>query len=78
MKRAALIAALVFALIAAAASLGHAAPALLTTTRWLAIAALVAYALFRRSLTTWIFVAMIAGAEVGHGCHGRRRSSGSR
>src|SRR5574340_1080049 len=66
MKRGALLSALVLALIAAAASLAHAAPAILTTTRWLVIAALIAYGLLRRSLTTWIFVAMIAGAEVGH------------
>ena len=58
--------ALALILVAAVASLAHAAPQILTATRWLAIAALIAYALFRRSLTTWIFVAMIAGAEVGH------------
>jgi len=38
----------------------------LLAMRWLAIAALVAYALLKRSLTTWIFVAMIAGSVVGH------------
>ncbi len=37
-----------------------------TFFRWLAIAALCCYALVRRSLTTWIFVAMLAGAEFGH------------
>jgi proton glutamate symport protein len=40
--------------------------AALMTSRWLAIAALVAYAARRRSLTTWILVAMVVGAEVGH------------
>ncbi len=40
--------------------------AALAATRWLAIAGLVAYAFQRRSLTTWILVAMVAGAEVGH------------
>jgi proton glutamate symport protein len=35
-------------------------------SRWLAIAALVAYALARRSLTTWILVAMVVGAAIGH------------
>ena len=39
---------------------------ILLALRWLAIAALVSYALLKRSLTTWIFVAMIAGAFVGH------------
>src|SRR5205814_6022857 len=34
--------------------------------RWLAIAAFAAFAFKRKSLTTWIIVAMIAGAEVGH------------
>lgn len=34
--------------------------------RWLAIAALVAWATRRKSLTVWILVAMVIGAEVGH------------
>jgi proton glutamate symport protein len=34
--------------------------------RWLAIAALVTWAARRRSLTVWILVAMVVGAEVGH------------
>ena len=34
--------------------------------RWLAIAALAVWAARRKSLTIWILVAMIAGAEVGH------------
>lgn len=34
--------------------------------RWLVIAALCAYAGKRRSLTLWILVSMVAGAEVGH------------
>jgi proton glutamate symport protein len=38
----------------------------LLVSRWLAIAALVAYALGRRSLTTWILVSMVIGAEIGH------------
>jgi proton glutamate symport protein len=41
-------------------------PALLFTVRWLAIASFVLYGCFKRSLTTWIFVAMIAGAAIGH------------
>jgi proton glutamate symport protein len=34
--------------------------------RWLAIAALVAWAARRKSLTLWILVAMVVGAELGH------------
>ena len=34
--------------------------------RWVLIAALVAYALRRKSLTTWILVSMVVGAEIGH------------
>jgi proton glutamate symport protein len=41
-------------------------PAVLMASRWLAIAALIAYGLRRRSLTTWILVAMVIGAEVGN------------
>jgi len=40
--------------------------ALLVASRWGAIAAIVWVALRRRSLTTWILVAMIVGAEIGH------------
>lgn len=34
--------------------------------RWIAIATLVGYAVFRKSLTTWILISMILGAEFGH------------
>ena len=34
--------------------------------RWMAVVALVVYASARRSLTAWIFVCMVAGAELGH------------
>lgn len=40
--------------------------AVLTASRWAAIAALVAHALQKRSLTTWIIVSMVVGAEIGH------------
>ncbi|HVN18327.1 MAG TPA: cation:dicarboxylase symporter family transporter [Dongiaceae bacterium] len=39
---------------------------LLLSVRWLAITALVVHGLFRRTLTTWILIAMVAGAAVGH------------
>ena len=66
MSRRILVVALALVFIAAVVHLLHASASVATTTRWLAMVALVAYAVFRRSLTTWIFVAMIAGAEVGH------------
>lgn len=34
--------------------------------RWLALGVLVVFASFRRSLTTWIFVAMLVGAGIGY------------
>jgi proton glutamate symport protein len=39
---------------------------LLFASRWIAILLLAGYAFFRRSLTTWIFFAMLAGAAIGH------------
>ena len=39
---------------------------LLMVIRWAAIAALIVYAFRKKSLTTWILVSMIVGAEVGH------------
>ena len=38
----------------------------LTALRWLALAALIVYGCLRRTLTTWIFIAMLLGAEIGH------------
>jgi proton glutamate symport protein len=38
----------------------------LATVRWLVLIAMVAYACFRPSLTTWIFISMLLGAEIGH------------
>jgi proton glutamate symport protein len=38
----------------------------LMVLRWLAIAVIVGYAIFKRSLTTWILISMILGAEFGH------------
>ena len=56
------------ALPAAAAQFGIVAlpTAALLGARWLAIAALIYYAVRRRSLTTWILVSMVVGAEIGH------------
>jgi proton glutamate symport protein len=38
----------------------------LTASRWIALAAFSGYAWFRRSLTTWIMVGILVGAEFGH------------
>ena len=72
MKRNALIAALVLYLIAAliyvSAHYGGAnrPPAVGEIVRWAALIALCAYAWTQRSLTTWILVGMVVGAEIGH------------
>jgi proton glutamate symport protein len=39
---------------------------LLLTLRWTSIATLVLYAFYKRTLTTWILVAMVIGAVLGH------------
>ena len=72
MKRNSLIAVLVLTFVAALVAAGnlagilHASDTALAVSRWLAIAAFVAYACFRRTLGTWIFAAMIVGAALGH------------
>jgi proton glutamate symport protein len=38
----------------------------LLIARWTAIAAIIGYAVLKRSLTTWILISMIIGAEFGH------------
>ena len=45
---------------------GSSAPLVFPALRWAALAALLAYGCFKRTLTAWIFVAMMLGAEVGH------------
>ncbi|HLJ40713.1 MAG TPA: hypothetical protein VKT50_04435, partial [Candidatus Acidoferrales bacterium] len=59
------------AILAALALISHGgawyiAPVVLIAFRWLAIVLLAAYATARRSLTLWILVGLLAGAEVGH------------
>lgn len=39
---------------------------ILMVFRWLAIASIIGYALYKKSLTTWILISMIVGAEFGH------------
>ncbi len=39
---------------------------LLAVLRWIALGALFAYGCLRRTLTAWIFIAMLLGAEIGH------------
>jgi proton glutamate symport protein len=65
---AALTALVVAPLLPAAAGTGGLAlpAAALAAARWAAIAGLVAYAALRRSLTTWMLVCMVAGAELGY------------
>ena len=65
------IAVLVAALLAVAALLcfslsGLHATMLVPPLRWTALAALVVYGCQRRTLTTWIFIAIFIGAEIGH------------
>jgi len=43
----------------------HSAPTAAIVLRWLGVVALVVFAARRRTITPWIFVAMIAGAELG-------------
>ena len=40
-------------------------PNLLMTLRWVVVASLVLFAIYKRSLTTWILVAMAIGVEIG-------------
>jgi Na+/H+-dicarboxylate symporter len=65
-QRAFLLAAVGLAVVALLAWRAGAGPALDTALRWLGLVCIVAYAWVRRSLTAWIFVAMLLGAEVGH------------
>jgi proton glutamate symport protein len=41
-------------------------PSLIVSLRWIALAAFAAWAAARRSLTAWILVGLLAGAEFGH------------
>jgi proton glutamate symport protein len=73
MRRATAIAALIVVLLAfpalAAAQTFQAAylgVTTLSTARWLILIGIVVYACFRPSLTTWIFISMLLGAEIGH------------
>ncbi len=72
MKRNLLIAALAVTALAALASvlndwrLIRIPPIGLLALRWVALAAFTSYAAARRSLTAWILVGLLAGAEIGH------------
>ena len=41
-------------------------PPVFMALRWIGLAALVAYGCLKRTLTAWIFIAMLLGAEIGH------------
>jgi len=63
--------ALLVAAIAAAAALlcwrfAGQSSLLFPALRWTTLAAFVVYGCFRRTLTAWIFIAMLLGAEIGH------------
>ncbi len=62
---AALVLAALLSALAAEGILAWSATAL-AAARWTAIAGLAAYAAMRRSLTTWMLVCMVAGAELGY------------
>jgi proton glutamate symport protein len=47
-------------------SIFHVSKTVLMIFRWIAIAAIVGYAMYKRSLTTWILISMIVGAEFGY------------
>src|SRR5258708_30742211 len=53
-----------------AAGLAALPAAFLPAARWAAIAGLAAYAAMRRTVTSWMLVCMVAGAELGHDAPG--------
>jgi Na+/H+-dicarboxylate symporter len=72
MRRRVIIAAIVLVTAASVVSLvslagiAHLSASALAGSRWLALSALVAYGFFSPSLTTWIILSMLLGAEIGH------------
>ncbi len=66
MKNKLLPVALALFTLAAVLALMGVSPLALQFIRWLAIAGLMGYAIERRSLTVWILVSMVVGAEIGH------------
>jgi Na+/H+-dicarboxylate symporter len=65
-ERIALLAAALAALAALLCWRVAGATLLFPALRWATLAGLVVYGCFRRTLTAWIFVAMLLGAEIGH------------
>ncbi len=45
---------------------GGSTSAVFPALRWAALVALIVYGCFKRTLTAWIFIAMLLGAEIGH------------
>jgi len=60
------LALLMAALAGVAALLCASLPAAYFALRWIALVALILYGCLRRTLTAWIFIAMLLGAEIGH------------
>jgi proton glutamate symport protein len=50
----------------ASLAVGHIPATTLMVARWIVLAGLAAYACFRPTLTKWIILAMLVGAEIGH------------
>lgn len=71
LKQAGLVAVIAFTIAALLTFLSHynllsVPPVALLFSRWLAIAALVLFGIKKKSLTTWILISMVIGAEIGH------------
>ena len=54
------------AMLTVADRFAHFSPVVLMAARWVMVAALLVHGVVKRSLTTWIFVAMVVGAVAGH------------
>jgi proton glutamate symport protein len=66
MRRTLLIIGLLLLIFSCLAAQSLAALPALAALRWLVLLGLCAYACFRPSLTSWIFISMLLGAEIGH------------
>jgi Na+/H+-dicarboxylate symporter len=66
MRRALLIIGLFLLISPALAAAGFSALPALAGLRWMVLAGLCVFACFRPSLTKWIFISMLLGAEIGH------------
>jgi proton glutamate symport protein len=70
-KLAAIIALITFTIVSGMHTLDHLgwltiSPVVLMVFRWIAVATVIWFAVTKKSLTTWILVSMVIGAELGH------------